>query len=950
MAQEEGDKVREKNASFNLGNAHFRLGNFRGAIECYERALKISKEVGDRATEGKSYFNLGNAYLSLGDFTGAIEYCEHALKIYKEVGDRAGEGNCYCNLGNAYLRLGNFIGAIEYYEQSLKIAKEVGDRATEGKSYFNLGNAYCTLGDFRGAIEYCEHALKIAKEVGDRAGEGKSYGNLGNAYHSLGDFKGAVEYCEHALKIAKEVGDRADEGKSYCNLGNAYHSLGDFKGAIEYFEHSLKIAKDVGDRATEGNSYGNLGNAYHSLGDFKGAVEYCEHALKIAKEVGDRADEGKCYCNLGNAYHSLGDFKGAIEYYEHALKIAKEVGNRAGEGKSYGNLGNAYHSLGDFKGAIEYYEHALKIAKEVGDRADEGNCYCNLGNVYHSLGDFRGAIEYYEDALKIVKEVGDKETERNSYANLGGTYYDLKDLRRATEYTERAFKISKEMEDKVGTARVWANLGAIWASQGSFLRARDYCQNSVKILNEIQTSLQSKEEWKISFRDAHKVPYNNLWGVYFDQGEVVEALLAVEEGRAQALRDLMELTYGSEEVNDPSHFTDTSFCLLLSCPSSNIVFTAASGKGIVSWVIQNGKDVKARAIKINKFISNKEVACLIESLNQSALKELGVIRSLDEPCDQNLPNKMNTVNVLIPVPFQGSALRNLYDVIIAPIADLINGEELIFAPEGPLCLVPYAALMDSESKYLCESFRIRVIPSLTTLKLITDCPAEFHNKAGALLVGNPCLEEVRYKGRRLVELPYAGKEAEMIGRILGTAPIIGKDATKAEVLKRLSSVALVHIAAHGLMGTGEIFLSPNPTRTAHRPEVEDYLLTMRDVSQAEMRARLVVLSCCHSATGEVKAEGVVGIARAFLGAGARSVLVSLWALDDEGAMEFMKYFYRELINGISASEALKRAMRCMRESKQYSAAKYWAPFVLIGDDVTLELTGSSPTLNVSHIL
>ena len=295
------------------------------------------------------------------------------------------------------------------------------------------------------------------------------------------------------------------------------------------------------------------------------------------------------------------------------------------------------------------------------------------------------------------------------------------------------------------------------------------------------------------------------------------------------------------------------------------------------------------------------------------------------------------------MPFQGSALRNLYDFIIAPIADLVNGEELIFAPEGPLCLVPYAALMNSESKYLCESFRIRVIPSLTTLKLITDCPAEFHNKAGALLVGDPCLEEVRYKGRRLVELPYAGKEVGMIGRILGTAPIIGKEATKAEVLKRLSSVALVHIAAHGRMGTGEIFLAPNPTRAAHRPEEEDYLLTMRDVSQAEMRARLVVLSCCHSATGEVKAEGVVGIARAFLGAGARSVLVSLWALDDEGAMEFMKYFYRELIHGISASEALKRAMGCMRESKQYSAAKYWAPFVLIGDDVTLELTGSSPS-------
>ena len=998
IAKEVGDRAGEGRSYGNFGNAYLSLGDFRGAIEYFEHGLKIAKEVGDRALEGKCYGGLGSAYRSLGDFTGAIEYHDHDLKIAKEVGDRAGEGMSYGNLGNAYVSLGDFRGAIEYFEHGLKIAKEVGDRALEGKCYNGLGNAYLSLGDFTRAIEYYEHGLKIAKEVGDRALEGKCYNGLGNAYLSLGDFTGAIEYFEHGLRIVKEVGDRAGEGKSYCNLGNACLNFGDFRGAIEYFEHGLKIAKQVGDRAGEGECYGSLGNAYRSLGDFRGAIEYCEHALKIAKEVGNRPGEGRSYCNLGSAYLRLGDFRGAIEYYEHALKIAKDVGNRAGEGECYGGLGNAYGrvlgefrgaieyyehalkiakevgdralegksycnfgsaylSLGDFRGAIEYYEHALKIAKEVGDRAGEGECYGGLGNAYLSLGDFTGAIEYYERALKIAKEVGDRAGEGKSYGNLGNAYKKLRDLRRAMEYAERAFKISQEVEDKVGTALDWANLGAIWASKGSFLRARDYCQNSVKILNEIRTNLQSKEEWKISFRDAHTEAYNRLWRVLFEQGEVVEALLAVEEGRAQALRDLMELKYGSEEENDPSHFADKSSCLMLSCPSSNIVFTAASDKGIVSWVIQNGKDIKSRGIKINKFISNKEVTVLIESLNQSALNELGtrtgVIcedRSFDKPCDENLPNERNTVNVLIPVPFQGSALRNLYDVIIAPIVDLVNGEELIFAPEGPLCLVPYAALMDSESKYLCESFRIRVIPSLTTLKLITDCPAEFHNKAGALLVGDPCLEEVRYKGRSLVELPYARKEAEMIGRILGTAPIIGKEATKAEVLKRLSSVALVHIAAHSRMGTGEIFLAPNPTRAAHPPEEEDYLLTMRDVSQAEIRARLVVLSCSHSAAGEVKAEGVVGIARAFLGAGARSVLVSLWALDDEGAMEFMKYFYRELINGISASEALKRAMGCMRESKQYSAAKYWAPFVLIGDDVTLELTGSLPSFNVSRLL
>jgi len=114
------------------------------------------------------------------------------------------------------------------------------------------------------------------------------------------------------------------------------------------------------------------------------------------------------------------------------------------------------------------------------------------------------------------------------------------------------------------------------------------------------------------------------------------------------------------------------------------------------------------------------------------------------------------------------------------------------------------------------------------------------------------------------------------------------------------------------------------------------LLTMSDVMGVEMQARLVVLSCCHSGRGEIKAEGVVGIARAFLGAGARSVLVSLWAIDDEATLEFMKSFYLGLAEGKSASESLNHAMKCLRESKKFSAVKHWAPFVLIGDDVTLD--------------
>ena len=119
--------------------------------------------------------------------------------------------------------------------------------------------------------------------------------------------------------------------------------------------------------------------------------------------------------------------------------------------------------------------------------------------------------------------------------------------------------------------------------------------------------------------------------------------------------------------------------------------------------------------------------------------------------------------------------------------------------------------------------------------------------------------------------------------------------------------------------------------------MKHHMLKIADVQAVQLRARLVVLSCCHSGQGEIKAEGVVGIARAFLGAGARSVLVSLWAIDDEATMMFMKVFYRHLSKRKSASVSLHRAMKFLRESEKFSEMKYWAPFVLIGDDVTLDL-------------
>ena len=713
----------------------------------------------------------------------------------------------------------------------------------------------------------------------------------------------------------------------YANLGNAHHCLGNFKTAIDYYERYLQIAKQLGDISGEGKAYNNLGNTHRCLGYYKTAIDYHLRHLRTAKGLADRSGERMAYCNLGSAHDCLGDFKTAIDYHQLHLKTVKELGDRSGEAAAYHNLGTAHHRQGDFKTAIDYYQRHSITVKELGDRSGEGMGYGNLGIAFSSLGDFKTAIHFYERYLNIAKELGDRLGEEYAYGYLGNAHHSLEDYKTAIEYHERALKMARELNHREGEGVVCSHLGLDFQCLGQVQKAIEYYQLSITLLNDLRDRLQFHDEWKITLRDQYQTIYAALWRLMLEDGKVTEALFSAEQGRAQGLKDLMTLNY-SFEANDVGRVKENgTFHELFNCLPPNTIFMSIGKNEVIFWVCQKGKNVKVRKRQIS---SQDEIKIFFQSLvNKIGPRDYVECedRSLEWAKDKRLPFERSPQHdrQTEHLNLQEEALRTLYNTIIDPIQDLFSGSGLVFIPEGPLCLAPFAAFKSPDSKYLCESFSIRVAPSLTSLKMLVECPIDHHLTSGVLLVGDPWVQDVI----ELPSLPFAREEVETIGKILGCAPLIGRQATKDEVLKRIGSVALVHIAAHGEMETGEIALAPKSGET-------DFILTMKDVKSAQIRARLVVLSCCHSARGEIKAEGVVGIARAFLGAGARSVLVSLWAIDDKATLEFMTNFYQHLVKGKSASEALNQAMNYMRESQEFSRVIDWAPFVLIGDDVTLE--------------
>ena len=897
-----------------------------------------------------------NGYININDHTSATECGEKLLILLHDCGASHIEGAMSFQMAKLYQSQTRFEKAEKLFVKALKLAVATGQRNLEGGCYEKLGTLFYYVREYRKAEEYTQRALEIYEEIGDKNGKAQSYGNLGAVFQSLGEYVKAEKYLEKALKITIEIGNKQGEGTCNGNLGAVLQSLGQYVTAEEYHKKALKIRNETGDKQGEAADYANLGNMYRALGQYVKAEENLQRALKIRKEIGDHYGEAADYGSLGTVFQSIGEYVKADEYHNKALKIRKDIGDKNGKAADYGNLGAVFRSLGEYDKAEEYLRKALTIRKQIGDKTGEASDYANLGIVFISLGEYVKAEEYLQKALKIRKEIVDKWGEASDYSNLGTVFQYLDQYSKAKVYHEKALELSYKIgctelqfESHLGLA-----VDSLLLGRENINEAMLSLLKSIQKCEEMRVFPRDKDQFKISFFDEHVSPYQLLSVLYCSEGKPADALYVVELGRARALADKMSAQYSvKQEISVNPYSWAGSEKIMKAGSNSVCLYIAYEGPRLFLWIVKSDKAILFRQIDVNDCYSNKEAERMVDGVfDDKALRRFHILP--EEQCEDRalFPSDINCLKWEISqedcqapsrlveedeedeqVP---PSLSQCYKMIIAPVADLLDKPEVIIVPDRVLYNVPFAALEDENEKPLSETFRIRIAPSLTTLKLIQDSPADYHSKTGALIVGDPEVGHVTYKGRLewLCPLDFARKEAEMIGRLLGTQPLIGETATKQKVLENIHSVSLIHFAAHGNAERGEIALAPSFPTNGY-PTEEDYLLTMAEISLVRLTAKLVVLSCCHSARGQIRSEGVVGIARAFLGSGARSVLVALWAIQDEATEQFMSRFYEHLVGGESASESLHQAMKWMRVNG-FSDVAQWAPFMLIGDNVTFD--------------
>ena len=728
-------------------------------------------------------------------------------------------------------------------------------------------------------------------------------------------------------------------------LVKAYWDIFDLKNVARCAQELLVMSQDSGDTQEEGGWRFLLAYSYLAQHKFEDAKEGFLKTLDIMKVNGVREGERRAYDGLAPLSGFIGDIKSQKEYLEKSLLLMEDTGDKKGKAECYSALGRYFMSVNDNRTANEYFQKAHGIRMEIGGREELAADYSDQAHFHSKLGDHEKAVEYGEKELAIILEIGRRVEICSVYMRLGKDFFGLKDLLEVEGYLERALLLNGNSGSELFKYRVFVALTVVKFSLLKTQEAHSYLLQSIELFEKYRNFNKHNEQLSIPLLERYQL-YKKFSIMLFNAGSPREAFSAEELGRARALADLIAAKYSPGVNHISADLKSLSGVEKLISNESNCTYLYLSyhERSVRAAILKPGEDTyfsEAEEADIPTLMAEHVVD--LDDLFNKSFRSFGVLpRELCE--DRSLDDTDYHDESL--APFRGNEtadtdrdLQMFYKLIIAPVANLLTGPEIVIVPERSMFRVPFAALREETGeKFLTEKFRIRIAPSLTTLKLIQDSPADYHSHTGALIVGDPKVGEVLYKGvpKNVTALLCARREAEMVGRLMGVQPLIGEHATKQAVLEGIDSVSLIHIAAHGNAERGQIALAPNRgTDGTGIPQEEDYLMTMEDISKVQLRAKLVVLSCCHSGRGQINCEGVVGIARAFLGSGARSVLVSLWALEDAATEEFMKQFYAHLANGESASESLHQTTKWMRNNR-FTKVSQWAPFLLIGDDVRID--------------
>jgi tetratricopeptide (TPR) repeat protein len=907
------------------------FGDGDSALVYYAQTLPIWREIGHRANEGTTLNNMGVAHHTLGRNDSALVYLTQALPLRREAGASSGEAQTLYNIGTAQSRLGRPDSAVAYYAQALSIRRDLGNRAEEAWTLESIGRVLSNSGQPDSALFYYIRALRIYREVGDRRAEANALNGIGAMHRDLGRPYSALAHYALSIVIRREVGDQKGEAESLNNIGAVQSDLGRADSAVAYYARALPILRAVGNRSGEAATRGNIGTVQFGLGRSDSALVYYAQALRITRDIRDRAGEATTLNNLGLVFSRIGEADSALANFMLALAIEREIGNN--EATTLSNIGVLQSRLGRPDSALVYYQRALAIEERAANRAGAATSLNNIGTVQDELGRPAEALPYYLRALQIHREVGNIRHEATTLENIGN-YFLLSAGDRSPRAAAAAFDSAAALHARV-RRRAGGDANAVSVSEISG-----------------STFTFWSNAWRLVAEEA------TVEGDSAAAAQAVSSsLAAAERGRAQALRDLLDR--GGDRGAAGVAAADTIAGADLAAEASRLLAPLRQSRTALLYYLADGDTLRAwflgtdGALKALSPIVQRN-AELIDKIG-TALVQIGAgeavtMRRRGEaaPVTRSDLTGSDLVGDLDPAAADAALLALGASVFPEGLEALLPpGVELAIVPNGVLGQVPFAALtLAHDTLPLGLRNAIRYAPSLRAL--VAESTARPDPETGteevhlrALVVGNP--EMPRVQGRdgswqQLSQLAGAAMEGAWVATRLGAPLLTGAAATEQVVRDMMPAASIIHLATHGLAyGTENRVRSSYVALTPGAGH--DGFLTLGELlddDSIRLSADLIVLSACQTGLGETRqAEGTIGLQRGLLAKGARSVLVSLWSVDDAATELLMQRFYTHWLGPdnspvVGKAEALRRAQADVRAVPSFYDPRYWAAFQVVG--------------------
>ncbi len=859
----------------------------------------------------------------------AVVTYQEALEWWRKARDARWEAETLDRLGYAHEQMGREDEAIEIYRLAASTFRTLGLGDEEAAIVNRISRVLRDSGRFQEAQAGYQRSLNAYRESGNRYGQAMVLNNMALLFKLAGETQKALDLYGRALALWREDRAIAEEAATLTNMGGLYVAQGQYELALDPLQRALELRRDAGDRNGEAITLGSLGTAYIGLGEPDVALDVHRRALELRRSEGGKAGEAVAHNDLGNAFYELGELGESLASYERSLELFRELGDRRRAAIVEINVGWIHLDQRAPDPALECFERALPEFRRLNDRGSLAPTLFGIARAMALRNAWPEARRHAQEALEIVEflRTGSlSEAQRSSYLATKHHYYSflidvlmrLHHLQSEGGFDAQAFEVSERSSARglletliEANADIRQGVDAALLDKERSLRARLNFEEQERLRLADSTD---DERLAVLESDIRKtlLDYREL------QAQIRASsprYAALTQPRPLGLRQIQE------EVLD-----DDTLLLEYSLGEERSYLWLVDSAGIETFELPGASQIEAKAQQAHRLLrySAQPDVTVQARLVNAELSEILLGRVMDRIEKKRLlvvaPGALQYVPFgALPVP-DGNGVRQVpllvdHEIVSLPSASVLAVQRRELAQRRP---APKTIAVLADPVVQPDDPRIVRSQDDDGTEFVTTSP--------------------KYDAYNLRRLPHTRGEAQAIVRDVAEEQRLVEldfDADRQLVTSGgLSDYRIVHFATHGLLH-------------ARHPELSGIVLSLFDpqgrsrhgflwaheIYNLDLNADLVVLSACETALGrEVRGEGLLGLTRGFMYAGAARVVVSLWRVSDRSTAELMTRFYRAMLHqGLSPAAALREAQLSMARDPRWSAPYHWAGFVLQGE-------------------